>query len=89
MAKTTPELMATLERLAVARSAYREIREQAQFDGCELALGIMKRNNISLRRLADWLEVSPSYLSKVLRGHERMSDELAATLLCFSDRFPE
>ena len=89
MAKTTHELYATLERLAVARTTYREIREQAQFDGCELALWIIKREDVSLRRLSGWLKVTPSYLSKVLRGQERMSDELAAKLLYLSNWFLE
>ena len=89
MTKNTLELRLTLHTLAIARTHYREVREEAQFDGCELIRRIMKRNKISLRRMADWLEVSPSYLSKVLRGQERLSDELAATVLAFSERYPE
>lgn len=47
---------------------------------------ILAESGLSLRKLAEELRLSPSYLSKVERGKEMMSPETAKRLVAFMNR---
>lgn len=79
--KYTELILGTLKDYVTAYDAYQKQRESVmEFKG-ELARAVRVVNKMSIRKFAAILKVSPSYLSKVERGEEALSPELARTLL--------
>lgn len=72
---------ALLGRYVDTEAEFYRTRNHIQNQGFAIAKTIRVARGYSLRKFAEILHVSPSYLSKVEQGKERMSTLLAQALL--------
>ena len=76
----------SLQRYVAFYDTYQEERKEVgEFSG-ELIRGLREISGVSLRKFAAALNVTPSYLSKVERGVEVISPEMARRLLALHEK---